>query len=146
MAKKIIGIILIVAGIYFLFRPLSFSDSRTQATGTVLAVNTTNTFSVTEQKNLRKTDVTVSYQTQSGQSVQFDTTAISPFASYHAGQKVTVLYEPQYPDQAGLKDEYTKWYIPLLLWVLGIGTLFASQISNLKTAISGNTNNQSAGV
>lgn len=140
MAKKILGIIFILGGLYFLFRPIAFSDYRTQTIGTVLAVNTQTTYSITEHKDLRKTDVTVSYQTADGKTIQFDTTSVSPFASYKVGQTVSVMYDPQNPSQAGLKDEYIKWYIPLLLWVFGLALLFSSQLSKFKAYA--NSNNQ----
>ena len=142
MAKKIIGILLLIVGIYFLFKPITFNDYRTQTTGMVLAVNTENTYSITEHKNQQKTRVTVSYQTLNGQSIQFDTTSISPFASYKVGEKVPVMYDPKNPNNADLKDGYTKWYIPILFWIFGLSTLFGGLLSRFRNSISSNTNSQ----
>ncbi len=138
MAKKAFSIILILAGIYFIFMPISIKDSGTEATGTVLSVNTINTFSVTEQKNLRKTDVIVSYQNQNGQIVQFDTTSVPPFTSYKTGQKVTVLYDPQNPSLVSIKDSNTKWYIPGFLILFGLLAFFSTQLLQLTSFFNHN--------
>jgi drug/metabolite transporter (DMT)-like permease len=135
MALKIIGVLCVLAGIYFIFMPLTFKDTRVEIPGKVLAVNSISVYSTSDRKYHQKQDVTISYTTPSGTAAQFETTTLPLFASYVVGQAVPVMYDPN-TTIAGIKDPNSKWYLSGFLILFGIVFLFGHVVKRPATFAS----------
>ena len=63
----------------------------------------------------------VRYETATGITVAFSTSAASRPAAYDVGEVVTVLYDPARPDDARLQGSFALWGVPTV--VVGVGVV-----------------------
>jgi hypothetical protein len=61
----------------------------------------------------------VRFQTADGRTTEFQSILQTNPPAYHAGQTVSVLYEPGAPQSATIRGLLTLWFIPLLLGFVG---------------------------
>jgi hypothetical protein len=71
----------------------------------------------------------VRFQTQDGQSVEFESETGTNTFSQKPGEQVEVLYDPLRPEQARIKSFMMLWFGPLIFSVVGFfllvfGSLF----------------------
>lgn len=105
-----------LVGAYFWYQSTaSFIDSAEEGSGTVVGLVRSGSDDVTYRPE-------VAFTTIEGEEVRFISTTGSSPPSYNVGDKVTVLYEPQNPINAEIKDFVSLWLGPLV--VGGMGFIF----------------------
>jgi len=122
-------IIILVVALPFLF--IGFTELRKAQSMT--SKFTTTTGAVTGTDFLRNVDAEdssksswtihpkVSFTTPQGQEISFTDSVGSYPAEYEVGDKVEVLYNPQNPQEATIKNWQQVWFAPL--WITAIGFL-----------------------
>jgi hypothetical protein len=75
----------------------------------------------------------VSFQTEAGENIEFNSSFGSNPPSYNKGDRVKVLYDPANPNHASINSFFSLWFAPLLL--SGMGILFAGIGSALLVAL-----------
>jgi Protein of unknown function (DUF3592) len=118
----------------FAFIPLGLS----LLLGAAWAVSSTKTWlahaievegKVIEMVRMRNSDDTgylfapvVRFKTVEGNTVEFESSLHSNPPGYHAGQTVSVFYDPDEPRSAAIKGFFSLWLVPIILGF--IGTVF----------------------
>jgi hypothetical protein len=109
-----IGLCLLVVSVLLFLNTRRFINSSARATGTVVSHNTS-----------RSSDGDISYypvisfQTQDGRTIEFQSGAGSSSRSPAVGQTVELLYDPRNPQSAEINSFGSLWLAPLILSALG---------------------------
>jgi nitrate reductase NapE component len=121
---SVVGVGLVTGGIYAAWQTRQFLRIAEPASGIV----TENVWQKSTNPNQRGVYVSYAYpriefSTQDGQRISvLQSVSGSNPATYHANQRVTILYDPRDPQHAYIQSFASSWLLPLLL--CGIGSVF----------------------
>lgn len=109
----VIGLALLAGAGYLYQSKQTFLSQATQTEGVVVDL------SLSRSDNSDVYYPVVTFQTQSGESVQFKASVGSNPPSYEEGEKVEVLYDPAAPKEAEINSFSSLYLAPLILGILG---------------------------
>jgi cytochrome c-type biogenesis protein CcmH/NrfF len=125
------GAVCLVVGVRNFVRTRRFVNQASSTTGRVTDVKTRTRRSHTSSGPRVSTYryPVVRFQTQDGQSVEFESETGTNTFSQKPGEQVEVLYDPLRPEQARIKSFMMLWFGPLIFSVVGFfllvfGSLF----------------------
>jgi hypothetical protein len=111
-----VGVLMLAGSIYLVFNTRAWLARAVEAPGTVI-----------EMVRVRDSDSgsymfapLVRFQTAEGRTVEFQSMVQTNPPAYHAGESVTVLYDPAKPGSAAISGWFSIWAVPLILGIVGV--------------------------
>jgi len=113
----VIGLVMLVIGLFWL-----------KVTGERLTRMIDGTGTVVEVLQRRTGDdinyyPRIEFQTQTGETFQFESNTGGSSTSYRVGDQVPILYNPQMPQDATINSWYEIWFPPIAVTILSLSGL-----------------------
>jgi hypothetical protein len=112
-----VGVLMLAGAIYLAFDTRAWLARAVEAPGTVI-----------EMVRVRNSDSggymfapLVRFATAEGKTIEFQSTVHTNPPAYHAGERVTVLYDPAKPNSAAISGWFSIWAVPFILGIVGAG-------------------------
>jgi hypothetical protein len=112
-----VGVLMLAGAIYLAVDTRAWLARAVEAPGTVI-----------EMVRVRDSDSgsymfapLVRFATAEGKTIEFQSTLQTNPPAYHAGESVTVLYDPAKPNSAAISGWFSIWAVPLILGIVGAG-------------------------
>ena len=116
-----IGVALIVLGLLAHARKGQFVKTGLRTSGVVTALVPRMGLNDPDQAQTTYAP-SVEFMTHAGEKCSFTSAVASSHPGYRIGQKVVVVYAPHHPSKAIILSFSEVWFVPLILW--GLGVLF----------------------
>lgn len=110
------GLGFLIGGVFAFTSTQNFLDQSVSANGTVIDLG------LRYSGNSRVYYPIIKFTDESGQEIEFRSSFGSNPPAYQVGEKVSILYIPDNPDQARISSFISLWFLTLLF--LGMGTIF----------------------
>lgn len=123
----IVGTIFTAVGVNRIRQQRRFVATAKTATGTVIEIN--EEFQrVNRERRLLKYPV-VRFSTLDGQEIEFQSSTGTNPSRYRVGDQVTVLYQPDDPQQAEIQSFLSLWCLTIIMLFLGVVSLVAGIVA-----------------
>ncbi len=122
------GIVMLVAGIWFIGEAMEFLDTTARTDGTVVALKRER-----GAKGMAEDHPVVRFVSpESGETVEFKSRFGMWPSPFTVGEEVEVAYDPAHPSRADINSFWTIWLLPLLLAAFGLAC-FAAGVHTLRS-------------
>ncbi len=113
----VIGLVLLFIGLFWLNATSERLTRMIDGTGTVVEVIRRR---VGDDTNYYPR---IEFQTQTGETFQFESNTGGSSTSYRVGDQVPILYNPQMPQDATINSWYEIWFPPIVVTILSLSGL-----------------------
>ncbi|MBO9338424.1 MAG: DUF3592 domain-containing protein [Chloroflexus sp.] len=113
----VIGLVLLFIGLFWLNATSERLKRMIDGTGTVVEVTRRR---IGDDINYYPR---IEFQTQTGETFQFESNTGGSSTSYRVGDQVPILYNPQMPQDATINSWYEIWLPPIVVTILSLSGL-----------------------
>jgi len=121
----IIGIVLVYVGFYFNNKVERIRENGVRTEATIIRYERRGT-TTTQMKDMFVVPI-VKFHTVPGEEIVAEGTVDNTSILQNlckSGEQVEVIYDPQNPNNAVINTFAEIWFVPLLVWAIGIGFIF----------------------
>ncbi|MBO9315431.1 MAG: DUF3592 domain-containing protein [Chloroflexus sp.] len=113
----VVGLVLLFIGLFWLNATSERLKRMIDGTGTVVEVTRRR---IGDDINYYPR---IEFQTQTGETFQFESNTGGSSTSYRVGDQVLILYDPQMPQDATINSWYEIWLPPIVVTILSLSGL-----------------------
>ncbi|WP_421780334.1 DUF3592 domain-containing protein [Kiloniella litopenaei] len=115
-----VGLIALLSMGAWSYKTYQFIDTAHSAQGTVINLIQSRSTSSSSTSNSYVYRPEVSFKTLTGDEIIFQSSTGSNPPAYKKGESVSILYEPENPQDAKINDTLSLWFSPVILGLVGL--------------------------